>query len=264
MDAVLLSTLFGLGVLFVFDGLARPGAGTDLLARLRRLGPSALAAAVGAGVGAVVTGWPVAFVAGAAVSSAVPGVLRRSREERSRLERREAIAEVSSRFRDMIRSGIGIFDALVQSVEHAPRAVAVELRRLVAEARVSGLSQAAAAFSERASDHSAVLLGSALATADRLGSRNLSDVLDALAEATTAQAAAIREARVRQTRNRMSARIVAAVPVVLLLAIRRTNPAYLEPFGAPTGQVVLAFAFALIWTGYMAMRRFARIEGDVR
>jgi tight adherence protein B len=264
MDAVLVSTAFGLGLLFVFDGLARPGAGTDVLGQIGSFGPRATAAVVGAAIGAIATGWPVAAFAGGVVAWAAPGALRRSREERVRLERREAIAEVSSRLRDMIRSGIGISDALMQAVEHAPRAVAADLRRLVADVRVSGLAEAAGAFAERAPDPSAELLASALATADRLGSRNLSEVLDALAEATTAEAAAIREARVRQTRNRMSARIVAAVPVLLLLAICRANPAYLEPFGAPAGQAVLVFAFALIWAGYAVMRRVARIEGDVR
>jgi Flp pilus assembly protein TadB len=114
------------------------------------------------------------------------------------------------------------------------------------------------------SDPSADLFASALGTAERLGSRNLSEVLDALAEATTAQAAAVREARARQTRNHVSARIVAAVPILLLLAIRQANPAYLAPFETPSGQAILAFAFALIWTGYVAMQRAARIEGPAR
>jgi Flp pilus assembly protein TadB len=190
--------------------------------------------------------------------------LRGSREEQARLQRREAIAEVSARLRDAIRSGIGIAEALVQAAEHPPPAIAGELRRLVSDARISGLPEAAEAFAVRMPDPSAELLASALSTAERLGARNLSEVLDALAEATRAQAAAVREATARQTRNRISARIVAAVPVLLLLAIRQANPAYLAPFDAPTGQVVLAFALLLIWTGYAAMRRAARIEGPPR
>jgi Flp pilus assembly protein TadB len=77
-------------------------------------------------------------------------------------------------------------------------------------------------------------------------------------------AAAFREARARQTRNRISARIVAAVPILLLLAIRQANPAYLAPFESASGQVVLAFAFVLIWVGYVAMQRAARIEANAR
>ena len=264
MDAILVSAAFGLGLLLVFEGLVRPRDAGSLTDRIRTLGPSVAAAAVGASIAFVATGWPVAALAGGVVAWTIPGVLARSRGERAVLERREAIAEVSARLRDAIRSGIGISDALVHAAEHAPAAIGGELRRLVSDARVTGLGEAAVNFAERVRDPSAELLASALGTADRLGSRNLSEVLDALAEATVAQAAAIREARVRQTRNRVSARIVAAVPILLLLAIRRANPEYLAPFGESTGQAVLVFAFGLIWVGYAAMRRAARVEGPVR
>jgi Flp pilus assembly protein TadB len=264
MDALLVATVFGLGLLFVFDALVRPERRSDLTEPLRKAGPRAIAGAIGAAAVYVGTGWPIAAAACGVVAAAVPGMLRRARDERTRLERREAIAEISSRLRDAIRSGIGIADALENAAESAPVRIRTDLRRLVAEARVSGLQDAASSFAERVADPSADLLASALGTAERLGSRNLSEVLDGLAEATTAHAAAIREARARQTRNRISARIVAAVPVVLLLAIRQANPAYLAPFETASGQAVLAFAVALIWAGYVAMQRAARIEGTSR
>jgi tight adherence protein B len=260
VDALLVSTLFGLGLVFVFDGLVRPHARIEAQ-RLRRLGPKALAGAVGVGLGYIATGWPIAAVCTGLVAAAVPEMIRRARGERARLERREAIAEVSSRLRDAIRSGIGLADALRNVAERAPARLRADLRRLVSEARVSGLGEAAGAFADRVADPSAELFASALVTAERLGSRNLSEVLDALAESTTAEAAAVREARARQTRNRVSARIVAAVPILLLLAIRQANPAYLAPFESALGQAILAFAFALIWAGYVAMQRAARIEG---
>jgi tight adherence protein B len=260
MDAVLVSTVFGLGLLFLFDVLVRPVPQHGIGQWVPRLGPRAASAALAAVVTFVGTGWPVAALAAGAIGWTVPGAMRRSREERDRLRRREAIAEVSARLRDAIRSGIGIAEALVQAAEHPPAVIAEDLRRLVSEARISGLPKAAAAFAAQVPDPSAELLGSALSTAERLGSGNLSEVLDALAEATTAQAAVVREATARQTRNRISARIVAAVPILLLLAIRRANPAYLDPFDAPTGQAVLALAFGLIWMGYAALRRAARIE----
>lgn len=264
MEAVLVATTFGLGLLFVFDGLVRPRERAEGSSTLRRFAPRAAAAAAGAGAAFLATHWPAGALAGGVVGWSLPGALGRSRDERARLERREAVAEVSARLRDAIRSGIGIADALAQAAEHPPGAIAADLRRLVAESRVSGLGHAAEAFAARVSDPSAELLASALTMAERLGSQNLSDALDALAEATAAQAAAVREARTRQTHNRVSARIVAAVPLLLLLAIRRANPAYLAPFEEPAGQAVLAFAFALIAIGYAAMRRAAQIEGTAR
>lgn len=262
MNGLLLSTLFGFGLLLIFDALVRPDVRVEPLAKLKRVGPSGIAAAVCAFMAAITTAWPVAVVAGAALGATLPGALRRSREERLALARREAIAEVAARLRDAIRSGIGLSDALAQAAANAPAAIAPDLRRLVSEARVSGISPAASSFASRVRDPAAELLASALAIAERLGSRNLSDVLDSLAEATAAQAATVREARARQTRARMSARIVAGVPLLLLLAIRRANPAYLAPFSTPTGQAVLAFALVLVWAGYRAMKRAARLEGS--
>jgi Flp pilus assembly protein TadB len=264
VDALLVSTLFGLGLLFLFDALVRPQAKPDLLSWLRRTTPRAVGAAAGAAVAFAATGWPAAALAGGILGALLPGSISRARVERARLERREAIAETSSRLRDAIRSGIGLADALARAAENAPRALRVDLRRFVSDSKVSGMAEAARSFAQHVRDPSADLLASALATSERLGSRNVSDVLDALAEATTAQAAAVREAWAHQTRNRMSARIVAAVPIVLLLAIRRVNPSYLAPFSAPEGQAVFAFGLALIWAGYAAMRRAARIEGSAR
>lgn len=264
MDGLLIATLFGLGVLFVYDALVRPEVRVDPMRRIRHLGPSTMAGIAGAAVALLATGWPVAAVAGAVLGAAVPRAIVRSREEKVRAAKREAIAEVAARLRDSIRSGIGLADALGQAAAHAPVGIAPDLKRLVAEARVSGLGDAARAFARRVEDPSAELLASALDLADRLGSRNLTEVLDSLAEATTAQVTTIREARARQTRARMSARIVAAVPILLLVAIRRANPAYLEPFGTPGGQAVLAFAILLIWIGYQGMKRAARIEGSLR
>lgn len=264
MTPLLVSAVFAFGLLLLYDGLVRPEARPNPLARLRRIGPSGAGGLGGAAVAAIATGWPVAIAAGAAVGASVPRMLLRSRDEKVRLARREAIAEICARLRDAIRSGIGLADALAQAAASAPDAISPDLRRLVSEARVSGIAVAAASFVERVHDPSAELLASALGLAERLGSRNLTDVLDALADATLAQAAAIREARARQTRARMSARIVAAVPMLLLIAIRRANPAYLAPFSTPTGQLVLAFAFALVWAGYVTMKRAARIEGSVK
>jgi Flp pilus assembly protein TadB len=261
MDGLLVATVFGLGVVFVFDALVRPDVRVDPPGRLKRIGPVGASAVLTGLAAGLATAWPVAMIAGAAVGASVPGTLRRSREEKIGLARREAIAEVASRLRDAIRSGIGLADALAQAAASAPGPIAADLRRLVSEARVSGIGEAAASFGERVGDPAAELFASALGFAERMGSRNLSDVLDSLAEATTAQAATIREARARQTRARMSARIVAAVPMLLLLAIRRANPAYLAPFSTPGGQAVLGFAFVLVWMGYVSMKRAARLEG---
>ena len=68
----------------------------------------------------------------------------------------------------------------------------------------------------------------------------------------------------RSTSGPLSARIVAAVPLVVLVAIRQLNPAYLAVFDTPFGQMVLAACFVSVALGYAAMRWTARLPGDPR
>ncbi len=258
MDGLLVGVAFGLGVLLIFDALTRPEAKPDPAKWAARLGPSGLAAAVCSGTVLAITRWPVAALAGAVLGARLPSMLRNTRLERRRVEQIEAVADLSARLRDSLRAGIGIQDALSRAAMNCSPAISPELRHLVAEARVSGLGPAARSFADRLGPN-ADSLAAALALGDRLGARNTSEVLDSLAESTGATAATLREARARQTRARTSARVVAAAPVVLLLVIRLSNPQYLEPYNSAGGQLLLAFALALIAAGYAAMLRTARV-----
>lgn len=260
MDGLLLGAILGLGVLLVFDALTRPTAKVDLGRVVARVGPKGAGAIVGGFAGFVLTGWPVVAVGAAVLGGLAPSLISRSRSEKERLKMLEALAGVSARLRDSIRSGIGLQDALAQAASRAPSVIAQDLNRLVIDMRVSGPGAAGESFAERIGHPSAQLLGSALSLSERLGARNTSELLDALEEAARAQVGTLREAHARQTRNRMSARVVAAMPLLLLLAIRHSNPAYLEPFNKPMGQVVLAAALGLIVIGYAAMLRAARVE----
>lgn len=260
MEALILAAVFAFGVLLIYDALVRPDTRPDPKKLAARIGPRGSGAMGGAAVAFALTGWFAASLAGAVLGAILPRMIASSRKERDTVRRMDAIAELAGRLRDSIRSGIGAYDALAHASVNPPAAIASDVKRLAAEMRVSGMARAAEAFAGRVGKD-AELLGAALSLGDRLGSRNTSEVLDALAEATAARAATLREARARQTRARSSARIVAAVPLLLLLAIRRTNPAYLAPFDAAQGQMVLMFAFALIGVGYVSMLRMARLEG---
>lgn len=209
----------------------------------------------------VATGWPMATIAGAIVGAVVPEMVARSREERERIDRMEAVSEVASRIRDSLRSGIALQEAISIVARRPPAAIAHDLRRLVADMKIEGIGAAVRSLSRRSGDFSSEVLAAALSVSERFGARNTAEVLDALSEATTSRALTLREARARQTHNRASARIVVATPILLLLIIQRTSPGYLEPFGTPIGQLVLALAFALMGVGYWAMLRAARIEG---
>jgi Flp pilus assembly protein TadB len=259
VDALFVGVLGGLGVLLIFDAFTRPEAKPDIAQMLRRMGPKGAGAGLGFGVFLLLTHWPVAGIAGGLLGAWVPRLVAGSRQEADRVRKTEALAEIAARVRDLIRAGVGIQDALAQAASYAPDCVSGDMHRLVGEARVSGLESAGASFAKRLGPD-AQMLSSALTLGERLGARNTSEVLDALAESMAARAATLREARAHQTRARLSARIVAATPILLVVAIRLTNPSYLAPFGTAAGQLVLAAALVLIAGGYAAMLRMARVQ----
>ncbi len=107
-------------------------------------------------------------------------------------------------------------------------------------------------------------LAVALLMAYRIGGRNLSAVFEGLSRSVRSTVAARREVRAEQARNVFSARVIAALPLVLIFVIRSTSPAYLEVFSKPAGQAVLASCLLSVAVGYAAMLRATRLPGDER
>ena len=70
--------------------------------------------------------------------------------------------------------------------------------------------------------------------------------------------------RAQQAQHETSARIVAAVPVAVLVGLRLLNPAYVAVFDTPAGQAVLAGCAVLVLGGYAAMRHVARLPAGRR
>jgi Flp pilus assembly protein TadB len=62
----------------------------------------------------------------------------------------------------------------------------------------------------------------------------------------------------------LSARVVAVVPVLVVVGVRITTPDYLALFDTPLGQLVLAGCAASVATGYAAMRLIGRLPAEPR
>jgi Flp pilus assembly protein TadB len=259
VTALTLGAVAGLGLLLVYAGLARPATRhpEDPGSARRLLG--GVVVGLLAGVGAWLrSGWPVLTLAAIAAGLLLPRAWTTRTQAAEQAARSEAIAEVAAGLRDGVRGGLGVTDALGGLARFGPPALRGELTEGAAQAAILGLPQALEGFAQRLGDPLTDLLAATLALNHRLGGRNLAEVLDELAAAIRAEAHTLREVRARQAQQRLSARLVAAAPVGILLAIRQTNPTYLAPFNTPLGQGVLALALLLVATGYAAMVRLAK------
>jgi Flp pilus assembly protein TadB len=266
VTALTLGAMAGLGLLLLYAGLTRPAVsrasddpgGSWLLL-------AGMVVGLLAGLGAwLASGWPILTLAAMAGGLLLPRTWAARTRAAEQAARTEAVAEVAAGLRDGVRGGLGVIDALGGLARWGPPALRQELAEVTAQAAILGLPQALEGFARRVGDPLADLLAATLALNQRLGGRNLADVLDELATAIRADAHTLREVRARQAQQRLSARLVAAAPLGILLAIRQTNPAYLTPFTTPLGQGVLALALLLIAAGYGAMVRLARPPAGTR
>jgi len=209
-------------------------------------------------------GWPfvsaLAFLAG--LAAPVAYFVRRHDQRRAAVQ--EALADAVAQLRDAIRSGLAVQEAFAGLAHNGPEALRPEFSRLVADARVHGFAAALAGMKDRLADPLFDVVCASLALNDELGGRNVGQLLGQLADATRGQLRVQEELRAQQARNVLSARIVAAIPLVLLAAIRTLNPRYVAVFDTVAGQVVLAGCAASVALGYAAMLWTTRLPQDRR
>ena len=290
MIPLLLSLTTGLGVYLLYEGLTnpqpvRPVGEWPWLIRLRELRGAreflvraglydvtprdfvvfSLSTGLVAGVLAqLFLGWGVVSVLAGALGLAAPFAYYTYRHDRRRAALQGALAEAIAYLRDAIRTGLSVQEAFVGLARSGPEALRPEFKRLARRMRTDGFETALAAMQARVADPVFDVVAVSLGVNDRLGGRNVSQVLDRLAHTTREQLRIQQEIRAHQARNVLAARIVAAVPLVLLVAIRRVNPVYLSVFNDASGQLLLAACLASVTFGYLAMLWTTRLPVERR
>jgi tight adherence protein B len=280
---LILSIVFGAGVYLLYEGLTRPARGVSgqsrrwreleaflLSAGVRNVSPVGfllfcLGASLVSGVVAqLVLGWSIVSLLAAAVGGVAPVLYFVQRYDRRRGVLQVALADSISQLRDSIRSGLSVQQALIGLARSGPAELRPEFAVLVREARLVGFEPALRGMRDSLADPVFDVVAAALVLNDQVGGRNVSQVLDRLAYATRAQLRIQEELRAYQSRNVLSARIVAAVPLIVLVAIRLVSPDYLALFDGWLGQLVLGGCVLSVAAGYAGMRWLARLPGEQR
>lgn len=223
-----------------------------------------LAAPVAGLVVWLISGWVVAGLIAAAVILAAPGLFGTSREAREAMERMEALQAWTRRLADLRTAGGGLEQTLAASLKTCPDPIRPHVTALVARLR-SGwrIDAALRAFADDLADPAADLVVTVLVLdAERRGT-GVAGVLDDLADTVAEEVAMRRKVEADRAKPRTSARIVTVITLGAA-GIGVFNPTYIQPYGSPLGQVVLAgiavgIAVCLWW-----MRRVATGAPDTR
>lgn len=227
---------------------------------LRRRG-TWLRAAGAAGAGAViglVTGWPVGAVLAAAAGWWMPALLGPDTAHRTEADLAEALASWAEQLRDMITGASGLRQAVTATVPVAPVPIRDQVAALDARLRAGQpLEQAAQAFACETDSDLADLIAITLSMGSSRQSGDVAGTLSRLAEAARDRATTVARVSASRARVRSSVRIIAAATTLMLVGMAAFNPAFLEPLGTLSGQLVLGVVGSLWAVSFFWLARLA-------
>ncbi|MCC6387444.1 MAG: type II secretion system F family protein [Dehalococcoidia bacterium] len=212
----------------------------------------------------LILGWPMVSVAALLLGLTLPAWYLTNRHQRDQTAVQSALADAVDSLRSAVRSGMSVEEALGSLARSGPEVLRPALADLARDLRVSSFEDAVRRTRERLADPVFDTVAAALLTSHRVGGRNLSTILEALSRSVRQTIQVEQELRAHQAKNVLSARIIAALPLALILIIRGLNPGYLDVFSSATGQAILALCLLSVGLGYTGMLRTTRLPGEER
>jgi Flp pilus assembly protein TadB len=256
------------GVLLLVAGL-RPHAETERPGARR---PTAFAgslrperilwAVAGGALALVVTRWPVAAAVGALGAWQVAAAVGRPDDDSA--ARAEAIALWAEILRDALGTSWEIETVLKATAPTAPRLIRADVEAATERLAYVSFDEVLDDLAARLGDGSGDLVVSALRLAGRSGGRQVRDILDSVSEAAYDEADALRRIDVARERPRSSARLVAAIVVVTVVASAVLFRDWLEPYDRVEGQLALGAIAAWCGAAMWWMARMARVDMPAR
>lgn len=250
------------GGLFAASGLARVPVRPRPSARRRPRQlptPTRVATIGGAAlVALILTRWPVAAIAAGLAVALLSG-------SRSALGRRTAeadMAEALTTWAEMLRDATGtprgIEGVLVATAPGAPVLIRPAVVRVAQRLPYDPLDRVLDDLAEDLAHPVGDLVVTALRLAARAGGRQIRSVLDDLATLAREEARMHRRVEVARARPRADMRSVLGIMGAFVLLFSIGARTYLEPYGTPFGQVVLAVVISVWAAAIWAMGRLAR------
>lgn len=223
-----------------------------------------LAAIVGLVV-LVLTRWAVAGIAAGVLVFFWDRLFGGAGEERAAMRRVEALASWTESLRDTIAGAVGLEQAIPASARAAAPVLRPHLDALVDRLRSrTPLPDALQQLADEIDDASADIIVAALILNARLRGPGLRQVLGALAKSAREEVDMRQRVMAQRASTRRSVQIVVAVSVAFVLGLSIFNREFVEPYGSPLGQVVLAGVCALFALGFWWLRKLSTIETPER
>ncbi|MGQ0468001.1 MAG: type II secretion system F family protein [Sporichthyaceae bacterium] len=233
---------------------------------LRRRIPARVQAAVAVGLAtAVLTRWPVAALAAAALVWCWPMLFGGGGEAKRGIERLDALASWTESLKDTIAGAIGLDEAIPATAAAAAPPIRPAVQRLVDGLRArEPLSVALERFAADLDDPSADLVVAALILNARLRGPGLRSTLEALATSARDELDLRRKVDAGRRALRTGVKIIVGVSVGFVAVLALLDSAYLDPYDTATGQAVLVVVAAVFAAAFAWLRTLGRDPARLR
>jgi tight adherence protein B len=204
----------------------------------------------------MVTGMLLALVGIPAAVIGLPALLS-NRAETNQIARLDAMAEWCRSLAGVITVGIGLEQALRDSLRSTPAPIKDPVKQLVHRIDAQWKTEPAIrAFAEDLQDPTGDLIAIELALAARRPGRGLATMLEAVADSAAADVHSRRQVAADRAKSRTTARLVTILFVAVLVVLAFSGE-YAAPYTTVLGQVVLAaltgaYIGALVWLDRIA------------
>lgn len=213
----------------------------------------------------LLTRWAVAGVAAGVLVFFWDRLFGGAAEERAAMRRVEALASWTESLRDTIAGAVGLEQAIPASARAAAPVLRPHLDALVDRLRArTPLPDALQMLADEIDDASADIIVAALILNARLRGPGLRQVLGALAKSAREEVDMRQRVMAQRASTRRSVQIVVGVSIAFVLGLSVFNREFVEPYGTPVGQLVLACVCGLFALGFWWLRKLSTIETPER
>lgn len=203
----------------------------------------------------------VSLVLCLAASLLLPGQILKTRANRRAVRFASELPQVLQVLASGLRSGLSFQQALEVVVEQDKGEVGVQFRQALTEVEYgSDLEAALLRVSDRMQSVDLKWLVSALDIQREIGG-SLSGILENVAQTIRGRAEVYREVQVLSAEGKLSAYVLLALPILILVALTFMSPKYVSYFWTePMGFVLIGVFVVLVTIGWFWLKKVVRVE----
>jgi tight adherence protein B len=222
---------------------------------------SVVAAIVGVVLGAAMLRNPLLALVFGAVAGAGPTIALRSSIKRRAEKLRDQLPDVLTIMASSLRAGHSFMQSLDTTAKEIPKPAATEFQRVVSEIRLGrGTDDALEALATRVGSPDFLWAVLAVNIQREVGG-NLAEILDNVADTLRERATMRRQVNVLTAEGRLSAWVLALLPMAIAFYMFVVNPEYIGLLvTTKLGIIMLSIALGLLVAGILWMRKIVDID----